>query len=171
MEMWASRWTDALGENVEPYLRTIESEIKKFGRKRGAPLVFLGFNAEDVLQRIPIPENVPQAYLKLAARFNELQYLNHGLPSAKQLRDIYERAASAACSSGGGGPSSNPGMNERIGVDSVAARDHGSSAGHFQGLSQDTSRTMTEHGQASSRENEGQGPGSSTRENRGCILS
>ncbi|TPX44065.1 hypothetical protein SeLEV6574_g04732 [Synchytrium endobioticum] len=44
-------------------------------------------------------------------------------------------------------------MDDRIGVNSVAARDHGSSAGHFQELSQDTSRTMTKHGRASSHRN------------------
>ncbi|TPX46711.1 hypothetical protein SeMB42_g03578, partial [Synchytrium endobioticum] len=94
-----------------------------------------------------------QEYFTLAASYNEIPYLISVKFSSMQLRDIYDEAAAAASSSGGAVPSSNPFMNERIGVNSVAARDHGLSAGHFQGLSQDTSRTMTEHGQASSHRN------------------
>ncbi|TPX48082.1 hypothetical protein SeLEV6574_g02258 [Synchytrium endobioticum] len=94
-----------------------------------------------------------QEYFTLAASYIEISYLIAEELSSMQLRDIYDEAAAAASSSGGGGPSSKPFMNERIGVDSVAARDHGSSAGHFPGLSLDTSRTMSEHGRASSHKN------------------
>ncbi|TPX48068.1 hypothetical protein SeLEV6574_g02244 [Synchytrium endobioticum] len=105
-----------------------------------------------------IRDNVPPEYLTLAARYHEIQYLMSGEFSSMQLRDIYDEAASAASSSVGAG------QIERIGVSSVAAHDYGSSAGHFHGLSQDTSRTMSAHGDGSSRRSKRQRPDPGSRD-------
>ncbi|TPX42297.1 hypothetical protein SeLEV6574_g05681 [Synchytrium endobioticum] len=150
---WSNMWRGLLGDDVGPHFEKIEFALDNALRERSAQNIDLPADVMEVLEQLPIPENVPLAYLNLASRFNTVKYLMSGEERSKKLRDIYENAASAASSSGGAGPSSNPVMNEHIGVDSVAARDHGSSSGHFQGLSQDTSRTMTEHGQTSSRRN------------------
>ncbi|TPX48069.1 hypothetical protein SeLEV6574_g02243 [Synchytrium endobioticum] len=138
---YMEKWTDALGEDVRNYLK---------------------------MDLLPIPDNVPPEYLTLAARYNEIQYLMSEEFRSMQLRGIHDEAAYAASLPGGAGPSSNPVMNERIGVNSVAAHDYGSSAGHFHGLSQDTSRTMSEHGHASSRRSIRQrpDPGSTNRLDR-----
>ncbi|TPX49419.1 hypothetical protein SeLEV6574_g01487 [Synchytrium endobioticum] len=148
MKDWTSRWTDVLGEDVGPHLAVVEFAFKRFRRKRKAQDICLAPHIMKVLELLPIPENVPRAYLRLAARFHEIQYSMRGDLSSMQLRDIYETAASAAASlSGGAGLSSNPVMDERVGVSSAAAGDHSSSTDDLQWLSLDASRTMTKHGQ------------------------
>ncbi|TPX38509.1 hypothetical protein SeLEV6574_g07758 [Synchytrium endobioticum] len=148
---WSNKWRGLLGDDVGPHFEKIEFALEESLRTGCAQNIGLPADVMVVLEQLPIPKKVPLAYLKLAAWFNEVKYLMSGKHSSLQLHEIYKEAASVASSSGGAGPSSNPVMNEHIGVNSVAAHDHGSSSSHFQGLSQDTSRTMTEHGQASPR--------------------
>ncbi|TPX48073.1 hypothetical protein SeLEV6574_g02248 [Synchytrium endobioticum] len=162
MEELSGRWKEALEEGVKPLRRTIESAFEQFIREREVPRIDLPLEVMVLLRQLPIPENVPSEFLLLAARYNKVRYRMFDDTCSKRLHKIFKNAA--VCSSGGGGPSRNAVMNERIGVNSVTARDHGSSSGHFQGLSLDTSRTMTEHGQASSRRNrQRRGPSSRDR--------
>ncbi|TPX42291.1 hypothetical protein SeLEV6574_g05676 [Synchytrium endobioticum] len=127
---------------------------------------------------LPTPENVPPEYLELARRFHQLVMYQRD-NEARQIYPGYEAPelmdplpipdASAASSSRGAGPSSNPVMDERVAVSSAAAGDHGLSTDDFQWLSLDISRTMTEHGQVRTRGSRRQRsvPGSSNLEYRG----
>ncbi|TPX53200.1 hypothetical protein SeMB42_g00932 [Synchytrium endobioticum] len=150
---WSNKWKKHLGNDVGPHFEMIEFAFKEFVRTGHAQKIDLPAKVMKVLAKLPIPENVPPAYLELAARFNQVHHVMWEVAKSLTLYNMYKDAASAARLSEGAGPSSNPVMNEHIGVNSVAAYDHGSSSSHFQGLSQDTSRTMTEHGQARSRRN------------------
>ncbi|TPX33058.1 hypothetical protein SeMB42_g07530 [Synchytrium endobioticum] len=102
-------------------------------------------------------------------RDNEARQIYPGYEVPELMDLLPTPDASAASLSGGAGPSSNPVMDEHVGVNSAAAHDHGLSTDHFQGLSLDTSRTMTEHGQARTRRSRRQrsGTGSSNLEYRG----
>ncbi|TPX42300.1 hypothetical protein SeLEV6574_g05662, partial [Synchytrium endobioticum] len=141
---WSSTWRELLGNDVGPQLEKIELAFEKSVRKGRA-------------QKIDLQDDVV---------FNEVKYLMSGEDRSKRLRDKYGEAIARL--SGAAGRSRNVVMNEHVGVNSVAGRDHGSSSGHFQGLSQDTSRTMTEHGQTSSRKRHQRSvPGSSNLEYSG----
>ncbi|TPX30100.1 hypothetical protein SeLEV6574_g08634 [Synchytrium endobioticum] len=84
-----------------------------------APATLFPPEWSQILSRLPVPENVPPAYLELAARYNEIQSQVSGEQSLIQLRDIYNEAASAARLSEGAGSSRNPVRDQQLGVSRV----------------------------------------------------
>ncbi|TPX36082.1 hypothetical protein SeLEV6574_g08104 [Synchytrium endobioticum] len=119
MERWSESWRLLLGHDVGEYRQKMESEFKVFVGWGMPQKDFFSPELSQILSQLPVPENVPPTYLELAARYNEVQFHMSPSHSTMELYHIYNAAASAAGPAGGAGSSSNPVMDQQLGVSRV----------------------------------------------------
>ncbi|TPX42020.1 hypothetical protein SeLEV6574_g05804 [Synchytrium endobioticum] len=119
MEKWSRNWTGLLGNDVGEYRQKMESEFKEYIGGRRARREVFPLDWSEILSRLPVPEYVPPTYLEFAAKYNEMQYQMSDEESSRELCYIYNAAASAAGPAGGAGSSSNPVMDQQLGVSRV----------------------------------------------------